>query len=397
MQVQEAQVQELSQDPDNSRSHDRKNLEAIKQSLEAFGQQKPIVIDQEGKVVAGNGTLQAAQELGWKTIQAVVTDLEGAKQTAYAIADNRTAELAAWNDEQLAKSLVSLQNDDSIDEAISGFDTKEIDKMVQSIVAQNEVVEDEIPQNVEPVTKPGDLWKLGRHRLLCGDSTKAEDVERLMGGEKATMVFTDPPYGMNLDTNWGQAKRDGNPLHSSLAGGRKYRHVEGDHNFDAQLVNAIFQNFQEAKEVFIFGADYFAELIPYRTEGSWIVWDKCTTKDGSTTLDAGQGSNFELCWSKIRHKREIARVVHKGLFSVENDKREHPTQKPVALAIWFFDRFGNGLDSVADLYAGSGSTLLASEKTARQCYGMEIDPAYCDVIIKRWENLTGETAERLEG
>ena len=130
MQVQEAQVQELTQDPDNSRSHDRKNLEAIKQSLEAFGQQKPIVIDQEGKVVAGNGTLAAAQELGWKTIQAVVTDLEGAKQTAYAIADNRTAELAAWNDEQLAKSLVSLQNDQSIDEAISGFRTDEIERMV---------------------------------------------------------------------------------------------------------------------------------------------------------------------------------------------------------------------------------------------------------------------------
>ena len=130
MQVQEAQVQELTQDPDNSRSHDRKNLEAIKQSLEAFGQQKPIVIDQEGKVVAGNGTLAAAQELGWQTIQAVVTDLEGAKQTAYAIADNRTAELAAWNDEQLAKSLVSLQNDQSIDEAISGFRTDEIERMV---------------------------------------------------------------------------------------------------------------------------------------------------------------------------------------------------------------------------------------------------------------------------
>ena len=130
MQVQEAQVQELTQDPDNSRSHDRKNLEAIKQSLQAFGQQKPIVIDQEGKVVAGNGTLAAAQELGWQTIQAVVTDLEGAKQTAYAIADNRTAELAAWNDEQLAKSLVSLQNDQSIDEAISGFRTDEIERMV---------------------------------------------------------------------------------------------------------------------------------------------------------------------------------------------------------------------------------------------------------------------------
>ena len=130
MQVKEEEVQRLTQDQENSRSHDRKNLDAIKQSLEAFGQQKPIVIDQEGKVIAGNGTLAAAQELGWQTIQAVVSNLEGASQTAYAIADNRTAELAAWDDEQLAKSLVSLQNDDSIDEAISGFDTKEIESLI---------------------------------------------------------------------------------------------------------------------------------------------------------------------------------------------------------------------------------------------------------------------------
>jgi ParB-like chromosome segregation protein Spo0J len=130
MQVKQEEVQRLTQDPENSRSHDRKNLDAIKQSLEAFGQQKPIVIDQEGKVIAGNGTLAAAQELGWKTIKAVVTDLEGASQTAYAIADNRTAELASWDDERLVESLARLQNDESIDESIAGFNSSEIEARV---------------------------------------------------------------------------------------------------------------------------------------------------------------------------------------------------------------------------------------------------------------------------
>ena len=127
MQVKEEEVQRLTQDQENSRSHDRKNLDAIKQSLEAFGQQKPIVIDHQGKVIAGNGTLAAAQELGWKTIQAVVSNLEGASQTAYAIADNRTAELAGWDDDQLAQSLARLQNDQTIDETIAGFTLDEIE------------------------------------------------------------------------------------------------------------------------------------------------------------------------------------------------------------------------------------------------------------------------------
>tara|TARA_R100001510_G_C7654580_1_gene213276 strand:- start:345 stop:923 length:579 start_codon:yes stop_codon:yes gene_type:complete len=190
MQVEDRKVRDLHQDPENSRKHDERNLQAIRESLEAFGQQKPIVIDQEGKVVAGNGTLEAARQLGWETIKAVVTQLDGPTQTAFAIADNRTAELAAWDDDQLAQSLVALENDESIDAAITGFDSKEIDKMVEAMAGGNEVIEDEIPENVEPVTKPGDLWKLGPHRLLCGDST-GEEIVKLwenLTGEKAERI-----------------------------------------------------------------------------------------------------------------------------------------------------------------------------------------------------------------
>ena len=170
MHIEDRSVQDLTQDPENARGHDAKNVEAIVQSLEAFGQQKPIIIDKEGKVVAGNGTLQAAKQLGWKSIKAVVTRLEGANQSAYAIADNRTAELAHWNDEQLAETLAALENDDSIDAAITGFSSKDIDKMIEGLAESGEIEEDEIPEVVTAVTHPGDLYLLGDHRLLCGDT-----------------------------------------------------------------------------------------------------------------------------------------------------------------------------------------------------------------------------------
>jgi DNA modification methylase len=395
MQVQEAQVQELTQDPDNSRSHDRKNLEAIKQSLEAFGQQKPIVIDHQGKVIAGNGTLQAAQELGWQTIQAVVTDLEGAKQTAYAIADNRTAELAAWNDEQLAKSLVSLQNDDSIDEAISGFDTKEIDKMVQSIAAQSEVVEDEIPEHVEPVTKLGDLWQLGRHRLLCGDSTKPEEVDRLMRQEKAAMVFTDPPYALfGNSTGVGKIADDKmvRPFFRQvLAECRRVTRPQG-HVYlccdwhSAMTIEAMGREVKLAAK-------------------NLIVWDKG---------DGGVGGMYQNCHELVwffanspeqtttiktsAAERPVNGVPNIWRFSrIPTAEREHNAAKPVEMIKVPVGASSDTGDTVLDLFAGSGSTLIAADDLKRTFYGMEIDPRYCDVIIKRWENLTGETAERLEG
>ena len=394
MQVQEAQVQELTQDPDNSRSHDRKNLEAIKQSLEAFGQQKPIVIDQEGKVVAGNGTLAAAQELGWKTIQAVVTDLEGAKQTAYAIADNRTAELAAWNDEQLAKSLVSLQNDDSIDEAISGFDTKEIDKMVQSIAAQNEVVEVEIPENVEPVTKIGDLWKLGRHRLLCGDSTKAEDVARLMDGEVADCWITDPPY--NIAYEGGSRKRDA--IDNDSMDGKKFL------EFLTTTFGYAIDHLKPGGSAYIWHAsnETVAFRLALEATGFQVRQTLIWRKNNATFCRSDYHWQHEPClygWkSGASHywyaDRKQTTVLDYDRPSVSED---HPTMKPVDLIAYQIGNSSKSGQLLIDLFLGSGTTLIAAEQLERRCYGMEIDPAYCDVIIKRWENLTGETAERLEG
>jgi DNA modification methylase len=217
----------------------------------------------------------------------------------------------------------------------------------------------------------------------------------IMDGQKADMVFTDPPYGMSLQANYHREDWGDRPnKHSKGNQGNAHKNVAGDHNdFTPDLINTVFASFPYCDEIFLCGADYYAELITDRKDGSWIVWDKVTNAQGEESgCAAFHGSNFELCWSKAKHKRELARIMHKGLASVENDKRVHPTQKPVALAEWFFERWGKGKTVVADLYGGSGSTLIACEKTSRHCRMMELDPGYCDVIVKRWEDFTGNTA-----
>jgi len=177
MRTKKVKVETLSNDPANVRLHDSKNHDAIKASLQKFGQQKPIVVDRNGVVVAGNGTLAAAKDLGWKEISIVETDLEGVDATAFAIADNRTAELAAWDDEALAKTLASLQNDFDIDETLTGFDEKEIEELINNAAGLGEVVEDEVPEvPKEAITQVGDLWLLGAY-YECEDCGKRYDYD----------------------------------------------------------------------------------------------------------------------------------------------------------------------------------------------------------------------------
>jgi DNA modification methylase len=234
---------------------------------------------------------------------------------------------------------------------------------------------------------------------MCGDSTDAGSVALLMDGEKADMVFTDPPYGMKLDTDYTTSKKN---LQCSfmkekhLTGGKCYPPVIGDNeDFSPALINTVFENFGYCKEIFMFGADYYAELLLERNAGSWIVWDKRIDENA----DKMQGSCFELCWSKAKHKREIARVKWVYIFGTEKEfdhQRHHPTQKPIDLVLWFFERYAGKNCSVVDLYGGSGSTLIACEKTGRSCRMMELSEHYVDVIIRRWQDFTGDTAT-LEG
>lgn len=251
--------------------------------------------------------------------------------------------------------------------------------------------EDDIPEVPKKAkSKRGQIYQLDRHRVMCGDSTCREDVDKLMDGKRADMVFTDPPYGIDLDTNWDQSKIS---LREWRGKKKYYKKIEGDNvDYVNDILQSIINISNNINEVFIWGVDYFAELIPDRNKGSWIVWDK---RDGDK-LDKVMGSHFELCWSKKNHQRQIIRVKWCGLYGTEQEhdhKRTHPTQKPVKLAEWFIERFSKELKLIVDLFLGSGSTLIACEKINRICYGMEIDPIYVDVIIKRWEDYTGKKAK----
>ena len=201
MKTESVAIAVLLNDPANVRTHDQKNIDAIKGSLRRFGQQKPIVVNADNVVVAGNGTLVAAKELGWTHIDVVRTKLAGSEATAFAIADNRTAELAAWDEEALAKTLAALQIDDEELATLTGFTEREIESLVSATTGANTEADAEAQVDkgeelrAEWGVKPGQLWLLGEHRVLCGDSTKAEDVARLMGGAKADLCFTSPPYG----------------------------------------------------------------------------------------------------------------------------------------------------------------------------------------------------------
>jgi DNA modification methylase len=230
---------------------------------------------------------------------------------------------------------------------------------------------------------------LGNHRLACSDATSIDAVEKLMDGQKADMVFTDPPYGMFLDTAMSARQTTKGDWISKP---KHYDKVIGDNeDFTPDLINSILAT--DAHEMFVFGADYFAELLPKKNDGSWIVWDK---RAGVESMQWST-SEFELCWSKQKHHRKIARITWSGILGTEQEHdhatgRVHPTQKPVKLVKWFFENWGKAGDIVIDLFGGSGSTLLGCESTNRGCRMMELDPKYVDVIIKRFQEYTGKEA-----
>ncbi len=373
MEVERVQIAELTADPANVRKHNEKNMAAIKASLRRFGQQKPVVVDSSGVVRAGNGTLAAAIALGWSHIDIVRTELQGSEATAYAIADNRTAELAEWDADALAQTMAALEIEDEDLARDAGFSAEDVAAMALS---EKPIHEDEVPEPpATPITKPGDVWLLGKHRVMCGDSGKLEARKRLMREAVPDFVYTDPPYGIDLDTSYRVTAK---------VKGKTYAPVHGDAEYYSPKM--LIEEFARSRDLFIWGADNFCQQIP--PGGSWLVWDK-----KKEDLDESLGAGFELCWSRTPHHRQVVRILWSGFTAKERgEARTHPTQKPIALAVWFMEKHGKPTDLVADLYLGSGTTLIACEQLGRTCYGMEISPQYCDVIVQRWQKLTGKKA-----
>ena len=394
--VQEVRLADLVPYERNAKQHSAEQVQKIADSIKEFGFLSPVLIDRAGNIIAGHGRVMAAKSLGMKTVPAVyVEGLTETQRRAYILADNRLGELGEWDWDIVYGELEAL-NDMNFDIELTGFEMPE---------EQPEVEEDDFNEAIvteEPRAKLGDLWALGDHRLICGDSTDVNVIDRLMDGVKADMVFTDPPYGMNLDTDFsGMQNHLDFAKEKGFTGGKKYEQGKVD-EFHPEMIDAVFTI--DADEMFLWGADYFAELLPNKNDGSWIVWDKRANGNDDVAEDYSSdkmyGSCFELCWSKKKHKRDIARVKWAGVFGTEQEfdhKRYHPTQKPIKLAGWFLDRYSKEGQTVVDLFGGSGSTLIACEQLNRKCYMCELDPHYCDVIINRWEAFTGREAVLING
>jgi DNA modification methylase len=370
----------------NAKKHPQEQIEYIKNSIKEFGFRQNLVVDKDNVVIIGHGRLEAAKQLGLEYVPCIkAEDLTEEQIKALRLADNKVAE-SEWDLDLLNDELDDIFD---IDMSDFGFDLN-IDFDSEPI----DVEEDEVPETVEPIAKPGDLWQLGNHKLICGDSTDVAVIDRLMDGAKADMVFTDPPYGMNLDTDYSKMDNESSNAEfrkrKNIVGGKKYEQGKVD-EFHPEMIDAVFTI--DADEMFLWGADYFAELLPNKNDGSWIVWDK---RDDNEQFDKMYGSQFELCWSKKKHKREIARVRWCGVFGTETEfdhKRYHPTQKPIKLSEWFLKRYSKENQVIVDIFGGSGSTLIACEQLNRKCYMCELDPHYCDVILQRYINLKGSDAD----
>lgn len=407
MKTETVAIESVSPDPANARKHGEKNLASIRDSLRAFGQQKPIVVDSRGIVIAGNGTLECAKSLGWKEISIVRTDLDPSQATAFGIADNRTSELAEWDDEVL-RSLLDTMDDQMLD--VLAFDQKEIDALLPPVTV--EIEEDEISETVEARTKPGDLWTLGGHRVFCGDSTNESEVLHLFDGSKADFGFTSPPYNAG-DTATG-----------AYAGGsakrydrkKLYRHSLDDMdsesyvNFLLKILEVCSKVLDEtavmgwntcynAKSRREYGEVLFSKENPLPVQET-IVWDKTAGMNIAANHIYSRSSEFVFLLARSEnYKSNQCGGVYWNTWrhttrDGDNMRNGHGASFPVALPSQAIVQHSNESDTVYDPFLGSGTTLIAAEQLDRRCFGMEIDPTYCDVIVDRWEKLTGETATK---
>ena len=351
-------VQDLKPYENNNKKHEDFDIGEIAKSISKYEMIDPVGIwGKDNTIVEGHGRVLACKQLGIDKVPCIRLDhLTDEQRREYAIVHNKSQELALYDFDNLADELADLDLSDF--DFDFGIDT--------DAEEETEIVEDEaleVDEENEPITKLGDIWQLGRHRLMCGDSTDNETVDLLMNGNKADMVMTDPPYGINAEKmTMGTGKRD---FHR----GEDWDNERPD----------ISMCFELAPLVCIWGGNYFADKLPITND--WLIWHK--KNDGLSF------SECELAWTNFGiNCRHISH--HWG-----KEKKQHITMKPLSVIAWAIERAKEKANVIVDLFGGSGSTLIACEQLDRTCYMMELDPKYCDVIIKRWETLTGEKAVKI--
>lgn len=354
----------------NSRTHSDAQVAQIAASIQEWGFTTPILIDDQHSVIAGHGRLAAARKLGLTEVPVIVaTGWTDAQKRAYVIADNKLAMNAGWDNELLALELGEL-GDLGFDLDLVGFTDDEIAALMPVEIEPGLTDEDAVPDvPINSVSRVGDIWILGKHRLMCGNSTVLHDVERLMDGVSPDCIHTDPPYGMNAVSK------------SSVLKKNYKQDILGDDTPDVakDAFRLVYGLWPDAKQIW-WGANYYCSVLP--DSECWLVWDK----------DNGQSdqTDCELAWANFRS------VVRQFTMASEKKNRVHPTQKPVALMEWILRRFKLSVKTIADFFGGSGSTLIAAEKHGVQAFIMEFDPKFCDVIIKRWQDFTGKIAIHAE-
>ena len=376
----------------NARTHSDEQVAQIAASIAEFGFTNPILTDGERGVIAGHGRLAAARKLGLKEVPVIeLAYLTDTQKKAYILADNRLAMNAGWDDELLKLELTELKDAD-FDLDLMGFTSDELDRLINGDAGGGLTDDDAVPETPkEPVSRPGDLWILGNHRLLCGDSTMLSDVEKLMGNELADMAFTDPPYNVDYGNNAKDKMRgkDRRILNDALGDGF-YQFL-----YDA-CVNLLMVTKGGCYVAMSSSELHTLQKAWLDAGGKWstfIIWSKNTFTLGRADYQRqyepilyGWKQGADHFWCGDRDQSDIWNYNKPRV----NDL--HPTMKPVELVERAIQNSSKSRDIVLDLFGGSGTTLIACEKTNRQARLIELDPKFVDVIVKRWEEYTGEKA-----
>jgi len=390
--VQEVSLEKLRPYKRNAKKHGAGQIEKLKASIMEFGFLTPCLIDSEYNLIAGHGRVMAAKELGIETVPCVfIEGLTDEQRRAYILADNRLGELGEWDMELVLDELTEL-DDLGFDIELTGFEMPE---------ELPEVIEDDFDESAipdEPRTKMGDLWQLGEHRLICGDSTDVNVIDRLMDGVKADCVFTDPPYNIASDS-----KNFASDVSKAM---KDLSKSEWDKDFDIrEVLDNILVTIAENATVYVCTSHFLASNIwawmkEWADHYQYCVWSKPNPMPSLAKRHWTWNTELICYATRGKHTFNFPKEGHAlstWTINKKNGDTGHPTEKPVEVPAMGISHSSKKGDVVLDLFGGSGSTLIACEQLNRKCYMCELDEHYCDVIISRWETLTGREAVLING
>jgi len=392
----------------NARTHSPKQIAQVAASIQEFGWTNPILAGSDGIIIAGHARCLAAERLGIDEVPVIVLDhLTPVQRKALALADNKLALNAGWDEEMLRQELEELQLLD-VELELTGFDSAELDQLLPDLL-DDEALDQTLPVADTATAQPGDLWLLGSHRVLCGDATDAAVVARLLDGHKPSLMVTDPPYGIELDSEWrdrqkfNKASRTQPGYKKQRTEGHQQTTIAGDTIADwspafellpwlevAYVWHASRYTVEVQTGLLRIGFDYHQQIIWSKTQASmtrnhyWFQHEPCAYVRKKNAPWYGKPGQNTTIWEAASPKMIMG--------GSEEEKFDHPTQKPVELMRRPILNHTQRGESVYEPFLGSGTTLAAAESTQRICYGLEVDPRYVDVVIRRWQTLSGQLA-----